>query len=111
MATRLAEATAIPISYSRVGEFGTESSSIDATRGSTPFEALSDDGIITRIESRDYLTSGATFPFGLPESGDLITDGEDQYEVQALGGSRPYRYSDPGRALLRIHTKRIGVPE
>lgn len=107
LASRLGTSTAIDITYSREGDFGAETTPLKATRGSTPFEGQSDDGIITRIESRDYLIAMSTFPYEAPQSGDIITDGPDRYEVQALFGTQPYRFSDPGRSLLRIHTKRL----
>jgi hypothetical protein len=31
------------------------------------------------------------------------------YEVNAPGGQPPWRYSDPYRKALRIHTKHIGT--
>jgi hypothetical protein len=31
------------------------------------------------------------------------------YEVNAPGGEPPFRFSDPDRRTLRIHTKHIGT--
>jgi hypothetical protein len=48
-----------------------------------------------------------TFPFSdMPRDGDIISDGEDYYLVHSMTGERPWRYSDPGQSLLRIHTKK-----
>ena len=46
-----------------------------------------------------------------PRAGDTIVeiDGNHTFifEVMALGGDPPWRYSDPFRLKLRIHTKQI----
>ena len=95
---------------------GTDSVELAATIGRTEFEQADEYGIVRRTESRDYLvrtedlvlTGSAT----LPKSGDRIleTDGGATfvYEVMAPGSEPPYRYSDPYRRTLRIHTKFIG---
>jgi hypothetical protein len=47
----------------------------------------------------------------LPRRGDKIVeiDGDQTFvfEVMALGGEPPWRYSDPFRLKLRIHTRQI----
>lgn len=105
LATRLAGQTAVAVVYNRQGDFGAESAPITATRGSTPYEAANEDGIVTRWETRDYITAAASFPFSEPIDGDTITDAGRTYQVQSLPGQRPFRYCDPGRALMRIHCK------
>jgi hypothetical protein len=49
----------------------------------------------------------------LPERGDTIRESMDGkvyiYEVNAPGSEPPWRWSDPHRKLLRIHTKQIGI--
>jgi hypothetical protein len=81
-----------------------------ATVGRTVFRLDVGMGATERIEARDYLISASTFAgFGLPERGDRIIEDEDgkrhTYEVLALGGEPPWRWSDPHRRCLRIHTK------
>lgn len=105
LANRLESHTTIDIVYSRTDDFGGESLPLKATRGSTPFEATSEDGIVHRWETRDYLITASTLTFGIPIDGDTITDGTDTYHVQSVGGQQPYRYSDPGRSIIRVHTK------
>ena len=64
-------------------------------------------------KARDYLVHAADLVLGgertLPLAGDTIeeTDGGETllYEVTALGPEPAYRYSDPARVRLRIHTK------
>ena len=52
----------------------------------------------------------------LPRAGDQVREtvggvGESVfvYEVNAPGGQPPFRYSDPYRRVLRIHTKHIAT--
>jgi hypothetical protein len=73
------------------------------------------EGIVTRSQVRDFLID--TFSLldsligSLPRRGDTIIeiDGDTTFvfEVMALGGDPPWRYSDPFRLKLRIHTKQI----
>ena len=70
-----------------------------------------------RTESRDFLVLAADLVLAgkaeLPRAGDRIreTDGGQifLYEVMAPGGEPPWRYSDPYRRALRIHTKFVGM--
>lgn len=81
-----------------------------ATIGRTIFRLDIGIGVTERIEARDYLISASRFAgFGLPERGDRISEEADGkrhlYEVLAPGGEPPWRWSDPHRRCLRIHTK------
>ena len=88
---------------------GAVSVELSATVGRTTFEIDSGTGFLERIESRDYLVLGGQAT--LPERGDLIveTDGSAvfSYEVTAPGTEPAWRYSDPYRKTLRIHTKLV----
>ncbi len=96
---------------------GGDSVAVAATIGRTEFEQVDEYGVIHRMQSRDYLISAADLVLaGVPEqpsAGDRIreTAGEQifLYEVMAPGGEPPWRYSDPYRRTLRIHTKFIGM--
>ena len=98
-----------------VYERGTDSVELAATVGRTEFEQADEYGTVHRIESRDYLVRTTDLVLAttqtLPKAGDRIreTDGEQTfvYEVMAPGTERPFRYSDPYRKTLRIHTKLI----
>jgi len=98
-----------------VYERGGDSVEIAATVGRTVFEQADDYGIIHRTESRDYLVLATNLVLAgvqtLPKAGDRIreTDGDKVfvYEVMAPGGEPPYRFSDPYRRTLRIHTKQV----
>ncbi len=90
---------------------------LPATIGRTEFEQADEYGVIHRIQSRDFLVLAADLVLGgaptLPQAGDCIreTVGDQTflYEVMAPGGEPPWRYSDPYRNALRIHTKFIGM--
>ena len=92
---------------------GADSVEIEATVGSTAFDRTDEYGVVHRIESRDYLAAAADLVLGgeavTPKAGDRITEtGEarvHEYEVMAPGDGPAWRYSDPQRRTLRIHTK------
>lgn len=88
-----------------------------ATIGRTQFEVDDGYGVIERIESRDYLVTAVEVVLAgiptLPERGDQIRETQDGtvfiYEVLAPGKEPHWRYSDPYRHTLRIHTKQIAT--
>ena len=96
---------------------GAEAKEVQATIGKTEFEQADDAGLIHRVESRDFLIRTESLDLGagptLPRAGDQVreTVGASMfvYEVNAPGGQPPFRYSDPYRRVLRIHTKHIGT--
>lgn len=96
---------------------GTDSVDLPATIGRTEFEQADEYGVVHRTESRDFLVLAADLVLAgkatLPQAGDRIREtAGDQifiYEVMAPGGEPPWRYSDPYRRTLRIHTKFIGM--
>jgi hypothetical protein len=103
LAAQLRTHTAIDVVYSR----SMASISVKATRAATPYESSDTDGIIHRTVARDYLIATTDFPFvDPPRNGDTITDSGDVYLVHSMTGETPWRYSDPGRSLMRIHTKK-----
>lgn len=102
-----------PMVYQRGGA----SVEVQATVGRTEFEQADDAGLIHRVESRDFIVRSADLDVGegvtLPKPGDRIreTSGTSVfvYEVNAPGGETPWRYSDPYRTSLRIHTKHVAT--
>jgi len=89
--------------------------SVPATIGRTIFEQTDSFGVVQKFESRDYLIQTSQLVWAgnevLPKRGDRIleTPGSTTfvYEVMAPGKEPHYRYSDPFRKLLRIHTKLV----
>ncbi|MBX3384592.1 MAG: hypothetical protein KF864_13900 [Phycisphaeraceae bacterium] len=105
-----------PVLYRR----GTDEKEVQATIGKTEFEQVDDvggAGLIHRVESRDFLVRTAELDLGagpiLPQAGDQVRETVGTsvfvYEVNAPGGQPPWRYSDPYRRVLRIHTKHIAT--
>jgi hypothetical protein len=100
-----------------VYERGTDSVELAATVGRTEFEQADDYGTVHRLESRDYLVRTIDLVLAgeatLPKAGDRIreADGEQTFicEVMAPGTEPPFRYSDPYRKTLRIHTKHVAT--
>jgi len=94
---------------------GLAQAGVRATIGKTVFETDGGTGVLERTESRDYLILAADLTFEdvaiLPNRGDRIRETEGSrvfvYEVMAPGRQPHYRYSDPYRKTLRIHTKHV----
>ena len=93
-------------------------SAVTATVGRTVFEQDDGVGTIVRTEVRDYLIDTADLVLPkigqvLPERGDKIEESEGSktfiYEVVSIGSEPHWRYSDPYRKTLRIHTKHIAT--
>jgi len=98
--------------YSR----GPASVTVPATIGRTEFEQTDQHGVVHRIESRDYLITAEDLvldgQLATPQAGDQVreTDGAVTrvYAVLAPGDEPPWRWSDPYRVALRVHTKLVG---
>jgi hypothetical protein len=96
---------------------GADQVTVNATIGKTEFEVDDGSGLLQRVQSRDYLIQAADLQLGgsptLPLAGDRIreTVGDKTYvyEVMAPGKEPCYRFSDPFRRLLRIHTKLVAT--
>jgi hypothetical protein len=104
-----------PVVYLR----GTDALGVAATVGKTVFRLDKGYGLTERVEARDYLILGSSLALNgeafLPQAGDRIREiSGDQafiYEVMAPGGEPCWRWSDPYRRTLRIHTKQIDVED
>ena len=80
---------------------------LQATIGKTIFRLDNGYGMATRIESKDFLITADAIAI-LPERGDEIIHENCRYEVLSPGDEPCFRYSDPYRKTLRIHTKFSG---
>lgn len=104
-----------PVVYVRGASFV----EVAATIGQTTFEQTDEFGGIQRLESRDFLIRTADLVLDaeavLPKAGDRIRDAGGEkvfvYEVMAPGSEPPFRYSDPFRKALRIHTKHVATED
>ena len=83
---------------------------IDATYGRTQYEVKDEHGLRIGAEVIDFLVSAEVFApmFGEPEAGDQIVADGVVYEVMDLAGQGHWRWSDPYRTTMRIHTKEVG---
>jgi hypothetical protein len=96
---------------------GTSTIDVQATIGRTVFEQADEYGIVQKTETRDYLIRTADLVLDgqvtLPKRGDLVRETEGTttfvYEVLSPGDEPVFRYSDPYRKTLRIHTKHIAT--
>ena len=90
-----------------------------ATVGRTIFETQDGRGVIEKTESRDFLVRASDLVLdglrAFPKRGDRIREiGGDRfyiYEVMAPGREPEWRWSDPYRQTIRIHTKQVDVEE
>jgi len=98
---------------------GGDSIDVAATIGRTEFEQVDEYGAVHKMESRDFLVLTTDLVLDgvqtLPKAGDRIREADGGrtfvYEVMAPGNEPPFRYSDPYRRTLRIHTKHVGTEE
>lgn len=104
----------VSIVYTRNGE---HTVTLTATVGRTMYEKETSAGVFVKVQLRDYVNvpaaslilNGQTV---LPEPGDKITEeiaGETLIFEVVPHGDNAWRYMDPGRTLLRIHTQQVGV--
>ena len=98
-------------------ERGVDTVDVSASIGRTIFDVDNGFGVVERIESRDFLLLTDDLVLGggrtLPERGDRVKEVQGDstfvYEVMAPGKEPHWRYSDPYRKTLRIHTKHVAT--
>lgn len=94
-----------PVEYRRVGQSAIE---VQATFGKTDYEVADDHGATIAASMIDFLILAEVLGIE-PEAGDVIAANNRRYEVMNLAGESCWRWSDPYRTTLRIHTKDIGA--
>jgi len=98
---------------------GAESVEVAASIGRTVFRLDKGYGVTEHVEARDYLVLTDDLGLGgapeFPQAGDRIHEAEGDkdfiYEVMAPGNEPCWRYSDPYKQALRIHTKHVGTED
>ena len=98
---------------------GSNSVELDAAVGKTLFEIDNGMAVLEKFESRDFLVRAGDLVLNgqrtLPERGDKVRETVAVtvyvYEVMAPGREPCWRYSDPYRRALRIHTKLVDTEE
>ena len=111
LSAKLTEFASRPVVYQR-DELSVE---LPATIGKSEYEQDDGEGIVTQAQVRDFLINTKDLlqsSIGTwPRRGDRILeiDGDTTfvYELMSIGNEPPWRYSDPFRIKLRIHTKLV----
>jgi hypothetical protein len=94
-----------PVTYKR----DAQALEINVTLGRTDYEVATEGGLNVGAHAWDFLILADDLGFE-PESGDIIEADGQRYEVMALGDdTKGWRWSDPYRTTVRIHTKEIGA--
>jgi hypothetical protein len=84
--------------------------------GRSTYQAADRSGVIEERDCRDFCGVAGELTIGgqpvIPQRGHRIVEatpaGNDTYDLLPVEtGEKPYRYMDPDRLLLRVHTKRI----
>ena len=92
-----------PVTYRR----DEDSHGVNATFGRTEYEVEDEYGLRVGAQVTDFLIPADVFPFDEPEAGDQIVADGVVYEVMNLAGQGHWRWSDPYRQTMRIHTKEV----
>jgi hypothetical protein len=104
-----------PVTYRRPSAGSGQAAEVEvaATVGRTVFDIDDGYGAVERFESRDFLISAGELVLAggpvEPQPGDRIIDGGKTYEAMAPGKAPCWRWSDPFRRTLRIHTKQVAT--
>ena len=86
---------------------GLETFDVNATFGKTNYEIADGYGAMVGTSVIDFLILAEELQFE-PDAGDVIVANGRKYEVMNLVGESCWRWSDPYRMTMRIHTKDIG---
>lgn len=100
-------AAGVTVKYRR----GIHEVEVDAVPGFTEFQTEGPDGVIETFQTRDWLIFAKDLVIEsvetLPQHHDEIVENGMSYRVLHLEGIGAFRFSDPYRTILRIHTKHI----
>ena len=105
------QAAGVSVTYRR----GAYTKALTAVPGSTDFEVVGPDGVVLTVQTRDWkiktsdivLNSSTVIPAKGDEIDETVGDDTQTYRVLSPGGDTVYRYSDPSRKMLRVHTKLV----
>jgi hypothetical protein len=108
LSQRMRGRAASPVTYRR-GEASLDG--LAATKGRTTFELSDASGVLTRVDSVDFIVTAADLVLSgvitLPKRGDTITDEDGVvHTAYPFNGADCWRWSDTqGYTSLRVHTK------
>ena len=86
---------------------GAEARSVKAVLGRTVFRSMNEYGAWVRTETRDFIIPAGQLDLE-PHAGDEIVFDGGVYEVLAPYNEPVWRWSDPYRKAIRVHTKYTG---
>ena len=86
---------------------GGEAHTIRAVVGRTVFRSPDENGVWTRVETRDFIVTREQLP-SEPQVGDEVEFLGGTYEVLAPAGEPCWRWSDAFKTAYRIHAKHTG---
>ena len=94
---------------------GAEAADVPVAIGTTQYDLVDGNGVVSRFESRDFLIAVGDYDFGggpvRPKRGDQIVEvvagTTFTYEVSAPNGQNDWRFNGPYRDTYRVHTKKI----
>lgn len=98
---------AVEVGYTPLGG---EARTVRAVVGRTVFRSTDENGIWTRIETRDFIVPKEQLP-SPPQVGDELEFLGCTYEVLAPNGEPCWRWSDAFHTAYRIHAKNTGGGE
>lgn len=95
---------------------GAASVTLAAVLGRTRIDVEDAEGVTVRSYVRDFLLRADDLRLGgdriLPQPGDRIEEAADDgtyiHEVLPLAGGDCWRWSDPHRTIIRVHTRQVG---
>jgi len=103
------------VTYTR----GVYSVTLRAAPGKSLYERETSGGVIETVESRDFLFKTADLILNsvltLPVRGDTLAEYDTAtgktytYEITGPGTEAVYRYADPARRVIRVHTTQISI--
>jgi len=90
---------------------GAQEQALSATFGRTQYEGSRTTCLVVAARVTDFLVTAAAFTpvFGEPQAGDQVVADGVVHEVMSLGNQGHWRWSDPYRTTMRIHTKEVGA--
>ena len=86
---------------------GGETAAIKAVVGRTVFRSMNEYGAWVRTETRDFIIPAGQLDLE-PQTGDEVVFDGGVYEVLAQYNEPVWRWSDPYRKAIRVHTKYTG---
>ena len=86
---------------------GQETRAVKAVVGRTVFRSMNEYGAWVRTETVDFVIPAGQLDLE-PQTGDEVVFDGGVYEVLAPGNEPVWRWSDPYRKAMRVHTKYTG---